>query len=148
MLKLVLAFLLVFQRPAVSTVVLESRIFDLVNIEREQHKLKSLKASPKLVELARNHSRDMAMRGFFDHTNPDGLSPSDRGRIGGFPCRRQISLELYTVGLAENIFQNNLYDRVVFHNDIPTYEWKSTERIAVSTVQGWMNSPEIGRAHV
>lgn len=46
------------------------------------------------------------------------------------------------LGLAENIFQNNLYDRVWYTNGIPTsYEWNTVDEIAESTVLGWMNSP-------
>lgn len=33
---------------------------------------------------ARRHSKDMATRGFFDHQNPDGQSPSDRMRAAGY----------------------------------------------------------------
>ena len=36
---------------------------------------------------ARVHSLDMAMRGFFDHTNPDGLSPFDRMELAGYEYR-------------------------------------------------------------
>jgi uncharacterized protein YkwD len=35
-------------------------------------------AESQLRCAARLHSQDMAMRGFFDHINPDGLSPWDR----------------------------------------------------------------------
>jgi uncharacterized protein YkwD len=35
-------------------------------------------AEAQLRCAARLHSQDMAVRGFFDHTNPDGLSPWDR----------------------------------------------------------------------
>jgi len=33
---------------------------------------------------ARNHSLDMATRGFFDHTNPDGDGPGERLEAAGF----------------------------------------------------------------
>jgi uncharacterized protein YkwD len=33
---------------------------------------------------ARNHSKDMATRGFFDHQNPDGENPEDRITRAGF----------------------------------------------------------------
>jgi uncharacterized protein YkwD len=33
---------------------------------------------------ARVHAQDMADRGFFDHTNPDGLSAGDRAEIAGY----------------------------------------------------------------
>ncbi len=40
---------------------------------------------PELQCAARLHSRDMAMRNFFDHTNPDGETPEDRIRKTGYP---------------------------------------------------------------
>jgi len=44
-------------------------------------------------------------------------------------------------GLAENLFQNNLYDRYWITNGVITsYDWNSPEEIAKSTVEGWMNS--------
>jgi len=52
------------------------------------------------------------------------------------------SHEKLFLGLAENIMQNNLYDRVWYTNGIPTsYEWKDMAELAESTVQGWMDSP-------
>ena len=126
-------------RPRVSTEALEARIFDLVNAERTQQNLKSLKVDPKLTEIARAHSGDMARRRFFDHVNPDGRSPSARGRAGGVPCRKSY-IGYSTYGIAENIFQNNLYDRVIIEKGKATYEWNSLEDIATSTVKGWMNS--------
>lgn len=139
-LALLVFFSLVQDRLPISPEILEARIFELINVERAQHKLKPLQIDSTLTSIARTHSRDMARRGFFDHVNPDGKSPAERGREAGRPCRRDYA-GYYTLGIVENIFQNNLYDRVIFRNDIPTYEWKSLERIATSTVQGWMNSP-------
>lgn len=44
-------------------------------------------------------------------------------------------------GLAENLFQNNLYSRYWITNGVITsYDWDSPEEIAKSTVEGWMNS--------
>jgi len=40
--------------------------------------------NPLLINSARLHSQDMITRGFFDHTNPDGLSPFDRIRNQGY----------------------------------------------------------------
>jgi hypothetical protein len=40
---------------------------------------------PELQCAARRHSRDMAMRQFFDHVNPDGETPEDRIRKTGYP---------------------------------------------------------------
>lgn len=39
----------------------------------------------RLIEAARLHSLDMNNRGFFSHTNPDGLGPGQRITNAGFP---------------------------------------------------------------
>lgn len=124
----------------ISIPALEDRIHELVNAEREKAKLRPLKLQTGLSDVARAHSRDMAARSFFDHINPDGKNPTDRGRAGGQTCRKDFGT-YYTYGLAENIFQNNLYNRVRIRNGVSTYEWNSMEGIAVSTVKGWMDSP-------
>ncbi|MDX9910426.1 MAG: CAP domain-containing protein [Phycisphaerales bacterium] len=51
-----------------------------------------LAMNAELTLAARLHSLDMAERDFFDHTNPDGLSPTDRARAQG-----------YTFSAGENI---------------------------------------------
>ena len=38
-----------------------------------------------LINASRTHSQDMLNRNFFDHTNPNGESPSDRARSAGYP---------------------------------------------------------------
>lgn len=43
-----------------------------------------LTSNPRLRTSARRHSKDMTTRGFFDHQNPDGQSPSDRMRAAGY----------------------------------------------------------------
>jgi uncharacterized protein YkwD len=43
-----------------------------------------LTMDPALRNAARRHSKDMATRGFFDHTNPDGQGMDDRIRAAGF----------------------------------------------------------------
>ncbi len=43
-----------------------------------------LEMDPALRCAARVHSKDMHDRGFFDHNNPDGLSPWDRFALAGW----------------------------------------------------------------
>ena len=52
--------------------------FDHVNAERVREGLNPLLSDPDLVDIARDHAMDMLEREFFDHVNPDGLSPADR----------------------------------------------------------------------
>ena len=56
----------------------ELKVLELVNIERNKNGLSNLTLSENLSNVARMHSRDMYDRSFFNHTNPDGLSPFDR----------------------------------------------------------------------
>ena len=43
-------------------------------------------------------------------------------------------------GVAENIFQNNLYDSVTIIGIVPIYDWNSQDQLAQSTVDGQMDS--------
>ncbi|MGW0703603.1 CAP domain-containing protein [Streptomyces sp. NPDC002867] len=61
----------------------EAAVLNLVNEERAKVGCSPFKASTALAELARVHSKDMAVRGFFDHTNPDGQNPWDRAAAAG-----------------------------------------------------------------
>ena len=82
----------------------------------------------------------MIARGFFDHTNPDKKGPSDRGRAAGYTCRKYVGEYIYE-GLLENLFQNNLYSRVRIRGSETTFDWNSAEKIAETTIAGWMSSP-------
>ena len=62
---------------------IEKEVFDLVNKTRAGYGLPQLAWANDLAAVARAHSRDMINRRFFDHTNPDGLSPFDRMRAAG-----------------------------------------------------------------
>lgn len=61
----------------------ELQNFDLVNAERKQHQLSTLKYSKQNSETARKHSKDMANNHYFDHTNLKGQSPFDRLKKDG-----------------------------------------------------------------
>jgi uncharacterized protein YkwD len=63
--------------------VAEAAMLALVNEARASAGLKPLVLDQALVEVARAHSSDMWSRGFFSHTNPDGLSPFDRMSSAG-----------------------------------------------------------------
>ncbi len=59
---------------------LEKQMLDLVNKERQANGLSPLAADPELTEVARRHSADMFVRGYFAHDTPEGLTPFDRMR--------------------------------------------------------------------
>ncbi|WP_262413338.1 CAP domain-containing protein [Actinacidiphila acidipaludis] len=60
-----------------------AQILTLVNQQRATAGCHPLTASSALNELAQNFSDDMAARGFFDHTDPDGHTPWDRAKALG-----------------------------------------------------------------
>jgi len=127
-------------KPEIDILTLEKRIHELVNEERKKHGLPPLKWDNKLAMIARKHSQDMAINNYFDHINLRGEDPTKRGLKEGYTCYKNYG-SYYTEGIAENIFQNNLYDSVTYINGIPIYNYNSLEEIAKSTVEGWMESP-------
>jgi uncharacterized protein YkwD len=60
-----------------------AQILTLVNQQRAAAGCHPLTASSSLDRLAQNFSDDMAARGFFDHTDPDGHTPWDRAKALG-----------------------------------------------------------------
>jgi uncharacterized protein YkwD len=126
-------------RPRLDLPALELRIHELINAERAVFKLAPLRRDPRLADVARMHSTDMGRRRFFDHINPDGKNPTQRGRDARYTCRKYAA-ETISEGLAENIFQNNLYSRVLVRGQEMLFDWNSAEEIALSTVDGWMKS--------
>jgi uncharacterized protein YkwD len=73
---------------------LEWHIQFLTNQQRNIHRLRQFEVSAGLSEVAREHSRDMLRRGYFDHRGSDGSTP--RGRVE----RRGLDFAL----VAENIY--------------------------------------------
>ncbi|MFE1172731.1 CAP domain-containing protein [Streptomyces sp. NPDC058773] len=61
----------------------EAQVLSLVNQERAQAGCSPVTADRELAGLAQDFSDDMARRGFFDHTDPDGDTPWDRARDAG-----------------------------------------------------------------
>ncbi|MFJ4380322.1 CAP domain-containing protein [Streptomyces albidoflavus] len=58
-------------------------VLSLVNQERAKAGCSPVTADAELEALATAFSKDMAARGFFDHTDPDGDSPWDRAEQAG-----------------------------------------------------------------
>lgn len=126
-------------RPALRIAQLEKEIHILINEERKKHHLSALSWNNALSAIARKHSSDMAKRNYFSHFSPEGHDFMYRYKQGGYSCALPSEGRIY-LG-AENIFQNNLYDRIVYVNNVAHYDWNSMAEIADTTVQGWMNSP-------
>ena len=68
------------QAPQASLTPDEALILRLINEERRERNLASLELDPVLVKVAREHSLDMARRGYFGHLSPapDATTPLDR----------------------------------------------------------------------
>ncbi|MFB0618015.1 CAP domain-containing protein [Streptomyces sp. AGS-58] len=60
-----------------------AEVLKLVNDERAKAGFSPLSANSSLTSLAGVFSDDMAARGFFDHTDPDGRTPWDRAARAG-----------------------------------------------------------------
>ncbi|MFE9678764.1 CAP domain-containing protein [Streptomyces sp. NPDC006259] len=60
-----------------------AEVLKLVNEERAKVGCSAVSANSSLADLAQKFSEDMAARGFFDHTDPDGATPWDRAGKAG-----------------------------------------------------------------
>ncbi|MGW6544410.1 CAP domain-containing protein [Streptomyces massasporeus] len=60
-----------------------AQVLSLVNEERAKVGCSPVAANSALTSLAQNYSEDMAARGFFDHTDPNGRTPWDRAEKAG-----------------------------------------------------------------
>ncbi|GHF36083.1 hypothetical protein GCM10010218_16950 [Streptomyces mashuensis] len=60
------------------------KVVALVNAERAKAGCSPVTSNSLLDAAAQGHSDDMAARGFFDHTNPDGKGPGDRITAAGY----------------------------------------------------------------
>ncbi|MET8345523.1 CAP domain-containing protein [Streptomyces microflavus] len=69
--------------PSPSGTSARAEVLALVNQERSKVGCSPLTTSAPLTSLAQNFSEDMAARGFFDHTDPDGDTPWDRAAQAG-----------------------------------------------------------------
>jgi len=61
----------------------EIKMLEMVNKERAKEGLPALKADPEMTRVARAHSKDMFVRGYFAHNTPEGKTPFDRMRASG-----------------------------------------------------------------
>ncbi len=105
-------------RRASSMQTLEAGLLAQVNTLRRAHGLVALRPSAKLALAARQHSGEMAARGYFSHSSADG-SHFDRriGRYYPMGGRRYWSV-------GENLL------------------WSSPDVDAPGALQMWLNSPE------
>lgn len=60
----------------------ERGIFRLTNAVRRKEGLAALTWDAALTRVARAHSADMLLRGYFQHESPEGLTPHERAKDG------------------------------------------------------------------
>jgi len=65
-------------------VAFEEQVVELVNAERATAGCSALTVDDRLAAAARAHSADMAARGYFDHTTPEGITFADRITDAGY----------------------------------------------------------------
>jgi hypothetical protein len=68
----------------------ETRQMELMNADRRSNGLPALACHTGIGLVAREHSEDMARRGFFSHSNPEGQQPWDRVREAGIDGWRSV----------------------------------------------------------
>lgn len=117
---------------------IEDIILDFSNDERALRNLPPLTRDSALDLIALEHSRDMAKRDFFDHTNPDGEDPVDRAARHKFNQSRILPGGSGFYGIGENIVkipvEKYVYGFGEIKNDDP-YE------IAQVAIESFMDSP-------
>lgn len=125
--------------PVLRAEVIARRIHELINRERAAKGLSPLAFDSRLAAVARGHSRDMAKRNYFDHNSPEGHDFSQRYGRAGYDCAIRAGGMVH-LG-AENIALNHRYAATATINGVKYYDWNSEDKIAATTVEGWMNSP-------
>ena len=125
---------------------LESLIHQALNSRRSRRGLSPLERDDRLAALAKEHSVDMALTGFFRHVNPKGLDPTDRADRAGYSCVKDYGA-FYTEGVAENILYTSVYSSTVVNYRLfgavksERYNWHSQSELVSEIVESWMNSP-------
>lgn len=87
----------------------EAQMLVLVNEERRKHGLKPLQADNEMLQVARAHSEDMFVNGYFAHDNLKGQDPFDRMRAANvqFSTAGENLALAQTVGIAHENLMNS-----------------------------------------
>jgi uncharacterized protein YkwD len=108
---------------------IEQEIFKIVNRERANNNKFSLDLDYELASLARDHSKDMKLRDFYEHTNPDGDDPTDRAEKKGIN-----TVNGNYIGIAENI-------AIIYVNNDADCQTHDENELGVCLMNKWMHSP-------
>ncbi len=130
--------------PAVSPAEIERGVHDATNAARQRERRSALRLDPALSAVARRHSADMARRGFFDHTAPDGSDVNARAARDGLTCRVTVGASRFT-GFSENLAQvwtaSGWTETRFAAGTTRTTTWRTPAEIVAETVDGWLGSP-------
>lgn len=115
-----------------------------INRARQAEGLAPLAWDETLAPLARLHSADMASRGYFAHTGPDGRDVNARAQKLNLTCEREEGRLTYR-GFGENLYMSHRYagyeTRTTPAGTTVRYDWLSPEALVERAVQGWLDSP-------
>lgn len=118
-----------------SQATLEKMIFELINAYRVEQGLPALENDPRLAQIARAHSKDMADNDHYSHVNLLGEDPSARARRANYDCRNPLS-----IGIAENIILGYGHRSSTRWGSTVTYDWYSQDELAELFANSWINS--------
>ncbi len=121
---------------------LARRVHAEVNRVRLEHGLSQLTWQPGLSPVAYAHSRDMSVRHFFGHINPDGEGPHQRYVRAGFRCRVPMGERRFLTA-GENIFSGHRVRTWKIWPDgrKQAHHYNTLAALADRVVVGWLNSP-------
>jgi uncharacterized protein YkwD len=131
--------------PDVNIQLVELTVLLLTNEIRKSYGINSLLGNEEISTIARTHSKDMGVRGFFSHNNPDGDDPTARARKAGFSGLIRSPDGKSRPGLSENIgrvgryasFQEMKRDGKMIRRRI---RWHTETTMARQIVLGFMAS--------
>jgi|Deesub1362A_J573_1020465.scaffolds.fasta_scaffold01383_15 uncharacterized protein YkwD len=110
----------IFDTSNLDTSVIEEEIFKLVNEERQKNGVKPLRWNDKIRDIAYTHSEDMAINGYFAHTNKKGEGIEDR----------LMANKIFFIVPGENLYLIESLDNSF-----------DERKIAETVVEGWLKSP-------
>lgn len=97
----------------------ERAVYEEINEYRAEHDYESFGYDEGLAGISRFHSRNMAVEGFYDHTDHKDRSPGDRAEMFGYS----------TPSIGEILVRFTVHEENV-----------SKERIARHAIEGWDSS--------
>jgi len=102
-LSLIVMITLSISMPVVSAVdnrSFELEVFKSVNVERAKYGLKPLIWDENVAAVARSHSIDMSLKGYFSHISPNGVGPGDRLKNAGITKIQRMGENIALCGSA------------------------------------------------